>query len=550
MPLKTNLLLLFVLFSLVGNTQNFSWKWASGLSSTEPDFVWHSKLDQQGNSYTVGIFGGDYQRKLNHRSIYNQTDKTIFLAKHDREGKMLWLEELNNFTEFMIQGLEVDFQGNVVVIGSYTKEFIYFMGERMENNVLNTNRTFVAQIATDGTLNWIKQHSDLTDELLSNLRLDGQGNIFMLYTGDSRFLTETDSSAWTLRNQFRNKKTSVNLLHLAPTGNLVWFTELEHNQINRTIFYDLEVDFEGNCYLTGYYEGDYANDLRYLDQTKIRNFMPMDEWKYFLMKVAPEGTIAWADQFPGVRIEVDETGNIYTFLKLRGNFNSDYLDIGDALIESREGENFAILKYDTDGTFQNHQTFGEIQEGEFVETKRNSTLRDDYSIHTETVRNNTTEEEADKVIKAIKYVDEYGNKDVITDSTYVFRNTSKERFEYGLDGKLYLLANCVGESVFGEYRTFLDGLYLTQLDTDLKFTNVGKQLNDDNKEELRNPFLAASTQKTPAPIIQHFNVGMDGQVQFYGHQYEQYLYLGGERLNNREFFKSNSSIWLGGLMLK
>ncbi len=526
------LLSLNVFFSATLHAQaaSYDWEWADGFGSPDGNNLDFMELDEDGNVFLLGRFQGDFKRQV-YRDLNYQENRSTFLMKYSPSGERLWHKDLNNRTLLTIHALKVDHLGNSYLSGTFREQYIYFMGKQLRNigGVEEFEDSFLAKISAEGELLWVRQMGILQDDRMTQLALDGMGNVYALMLGTTymkrtegygpqplvlQHNTQGNAGGLKFTLNGANRRRAKTILKFSTDGEPLWSSELAQNTYFSTIFTDIEADFEGNLYMTGRYQGDVFGDQAYMEVKKIRNLMPEGKATTFLLKMAPNGEVLWVDQFPSTSIEVDEIGNIYCLGGLSGDFINDRIDIGPAFLESAEGENLVFLKYDSEGNFVAYSTFG--------------STNDDPQLFQRNSEYVTAQE------GAIAF--------------HTFNNTIP--FDYGWDGNIHLLRRFSGEMLFGKERIMKDGLFLVQFNSNGEVENVAERVNDDIGLDTQNPFIRQNNDMNQRSRISHMRIDNKGRIIIAGHQYDQNLNLGRRLIRNQDFLRNVPGIWLGKLKVK
>lgn len=500
-----------MLFHLVsGYSQNYKWQWAQGFGSEGPDWIKSMKVDNRGNSYVLVEFGGDQfecasERINNFNSLIEK--KGYFLGKFDPTGQLVWKKNLNSQSNSTFHFLDIDYDGNCYVTGVFADRYAYIDHIKFNNSVGldQTNDAFLAKIDTDGKAQWVRLLGALGHDVISHLEVDGAGNANLLYLGAIGKHDEIAAGTFKEKGlKFSTRYVSRYVIRYNTEGKRVWVNELIARQMNTTRFSDIEADELGNLYLAGIYDGDFA----YIEDIKIRTNNTAFPNK-FLMKLNAEGKVEWADNGYGDFFEVDEMGNIY-FL---GRFNrgyTEYLDIYHETMETTEGEDLYLVKFDSDGEYQWYKTFGSID--------------------------GTTE---------------WSNGTASGFST-------PYKFRYGLDGNLHIIGHFTGNTIFGKHQLYKEGLTHVRLTDEGDFLKPITWIKDDIIDSPDNPIqngkgADALMYDNSLNIndgvynLTDMDIDPDGNLLFAGHQYKNELFLARKKLLNAFAHERKAAIWLGKL---
>lgn len=298
-----------------------------------------SVRDSSGNLYVSGYFSGG-NIDIGAVSVPTIGINDAFVAKLDSNGQTLWAKSFGGSgarTNAAPYALAVDSAGNVYVGGACN-------GADMTSPALSKiGETDVYALKLDpaGNVLWAKRYGGSgTYASASGLALDAANNVYFTgYFGygniDTPALTRLGS-----RDTF--------LIKLDSDGNPQWATSVGGSG-SETGALSLAVDSAGNSYMSGYFSANLSSPA--LSKTGNNDA--------FAIKVASDGSVAWAKAFGGAGatamaygIAVDGSGNSY----LAGLFQS--ADLTTPAL-SRIGSRDAFLfKLAADGSISWAKNFG------------------------------------------------------------------------------------------------------------------------------------------------------------------------------------------------
>lgn len=161
-------LLLFALISQFVYAQKYGLDWALTAEDTISDYkgiaIVDQETDNQGNTYYCGIFAGqaDLDPSIDKALIFeNAFHSNFFIAKYDNLGNLIWVEDFGGGWS-MISGLEIDDNGNLLIVGRVHSCFYYDPHNHKAHikatysNGWNANG-FLVKYNTNGEFLWIKK---------------------------------------------------------------------------------------------------------------------------------------------------------------------------------------------------------------------------------------------------------------------------------------------------------------------------------------------------------------------------------------------------------
>ncbi|MBD1908571.1 SBBP repeat-containing protein [Funiculus sociatus GB2-A5] len=290
--------------------------------SSRADTVYGMATDSQGNVYLTGITAGNLAEPK------QGTSTDAWVAKYDRSGKRLWIDQFG--TDIINQSFDVDVDddGNVYVAGITVKS-----GEP-GGTLPATDDYWVTKYDTNGKRQWFKEFdstsanpSDLDFDEAYGVAVTGDGNVY--------------ASGWTLGN-LAGKNAGLYDAWVGKydtNGNQEWVKQFGTSTYEFS--WDVDTDTQGNAYAVGWTLGDLGG----------KNAGLYDAW---LVKYDSDGNQKWLKQFgtsgddEAFGVETDLAGNIYVV---------GYTD------KSLKGTNAGsfdawVVKYDTNGNRKWTQQFG------------------------------------------------------------------------------------------------------------------------------------------------------------------------------------------------
>ena len=352
----------FVLWILCSSlyAQEYSWNWAITAGGTENESLIGIGNDLLGNVYVLGSFSGENIDFTPEKRLINRLGYTNFLAKYDTDGQFEWAKGVYGKGQVRCNSLVVDDMGNCYVGGAYAGESLKFaegieiknVGDRRQSEVLSEDM-FIVKYNSEGEAEWARSYGGKNDDEILRLELDLEDNVYAVTKGIVKTKDNEKEGKISFNIQLKNLESHISLIKLDGEGADLWTTRIGY--ANEVFFRDIALTDNGDCYLTGTFNGDdqYMGDLR------IRNISEAFTDR-FLLKVNAEGTVEWVDIAGGSAIETDQHGNVYVLGGLGENAFEKHIELLDLRIESSHGEDLYIVKYSPEGKELWFRTFGSI----------------------------------------------------------------------------------------------------------------------------------------------------------------------------------------------
>ena len=316
---------------------NGNWLWANQAGGSEGDAGRGITTDENGNIYVSGTFNNTITF-----GPYNLTSNggvDIFVAKIDSDGNCLWVTQAGGDDSTYYKGIATDENGYIYVTGEfhYTATF----GPYTLNS--DNGNYYVAKLDSNGNWLWVTQADGISyNNVGNNIATDENGNSYI--TG--YFYGIATFGSHTLIHD--ENGTDIFIAKLDSDGNWLWAIQAGGNTSHNR-GYGITADENGNCYITGYFDGI----VTFGSHTLIH-----DEWggsEIFVAKLDTNGNWLWATQAEvishnnhvnkGYSIEIDDFANSY----ITGEFSNTTI-FGSYTLNSDNGNHF-VAKLDLSGNW-------------------------------------------------------------------------------------------------------------------------------------------------------------------------------------------------------
>jgi hypothetical protein len=344
--------LLFI--SRIVNAQTPNFVWAKGFGGLDNEDVSSVATDINGNVFMTGNFLSD-TLNFDSLSLSNTNQNTssftylksdIFIAKFDNEGNTLWAKNARGNKYDNSLAMSLDYDGNVIVTGSFNSDTLYFDSISLIHSVPNPNSNavgdfFIVKFDTFGNVLWAKSAYKAAG---NSIAIDLNNNVFVSGSYYATNFLVLDSI--TINNQGLN---DIFLAKYDESGNLIWGKSIGGASSD----WDKAVttDMSGNVFLTGYTQSSTIS----IDTTSLTMTC-----RTFIAKFKPNGDLIWAINaadsglIDGESIATDMNGNLILvgcFHSASVNFSSITLTnyITNPSIANDYGSDILIVKYDSYG---------------------------------------------------------------------------------------------------------------------------------------------------------------------------------------------------------
>ena len=290
-----------------------SLEWESRLQNDIDNPIWDMIVDENGNVYVVGRTDGSLEGEPHAGDFDN------WIAKYNTEGELLWVEQYGSQGDDRIWGISL-FDDYIYVAGRTNGS----LGDEYSGSM----DIFLSQYDSDGNLIWTEQYGTRGLDATNSVEVDGQGNPIVIgfsngistpnydvvvnkFDSAGNAIWETSFGSFSsddgqgvtrvitnggyidggnniyatgdlVGRNADSQRVDVFVSKQDPNGSLLWIQELDSSAEERA--FDIEVDSQGNVYIVGWTLGS-------LEGTSA------GEEDAFIAKYDAEGNLEWIDQF-------------------------------------------------------------------------------------------------------------------------------------------------------------------------------------------------------------------------------------------------------------
>jgi len=275
-------------------------RWISDAGGVDDDCGLAITTDATADSYVLGYFNGS--AAVGPTNLVSRGGQDMFVAKSDSAGNILWTSYAGGPTNDQPRAIALDTAGNVYVTGGFVGP-AQFGSTNVDGNGMED--VFLAKLESTGRWLWVTAAGGTNFDEGRGVGLDAAGNCYVtgIFSGVAKF----GDTNLTSRGQ-----TDMFLAKYDNLGGLVWARTIGGTNIDETR--GLAVDSQGNCHLTGLFNGSAV-----FAETNLTSRGASD---VFLAKFDTDGRLLWVQQAGGPDIDeghavaLDAAGNIH----LTGSF--------------------------------------------------------------------------------------------------------------------------------------------------------------------------------------------------------------------------------------
>ncbi|HET6243687.1 MAG: T9SS type A sorting domain-containing protein [Bacteroidetes bacterium] len=315
--------------------------------------------NRTGSLYVTGTFSGSvfFGSGNNSDTLQFQENWDGFLARYDTAGNFIWARHIKGVHSQGLKNVKTDSEGNIFVLGQYTKEII--IGDTiLYGDYFPQTNGILAKYDKDGNLKWLRLFKAVNDGNINSIncsKLSISGNqIFIsgFIIGKILFGTAPDTATLaSITAPWGSPSTDIFLGSYDLEGNFLW-AEKAGGVISDAVG-EITSDSDGNVYITGSYDTTatfgrggnavtlYGSNIYYSGPNRTANFA-----NPFVAKYRSDGSLEWVKNIKRIRghanivggISLDKNSNIF----IGGTFH-DTIEIGNKIFTREGPENTANI---------------------------------------------------------------------------------------------------------------------------------------------------------------------------------------------------------------
>jgi gliding motility-associated-like protein len=319
-------------------------------------------VDKQNNVYVTGEFKGtvDFDPSAGVKNLTSVGGYDIFLAKYTSTGTLIWAESMGGAADDLPNGLAVDKNGNVSIVGIF---YSTTLNANPGPGVYNLNNPggyadFVIHTGTNGNFLWAYCYD------AAGFGFPGDEDNSFRVTTDSQgdvITTSIFSSDITIGNTtyFPESPDGI-IIKYDPNGNVLWSINLVDNNGDYVYAYGARVDSQDNIVIAG----TFGSSVNFNPLGTAYTLTATGPSPSFVAKYSPSGALVWVNGInsaspnaylqPG--LSIDPQNNIYfsTAFEQSVTFNSTTTLNATGTL----GPNVCVAKYSPAGVLQFAKSIG------------------------------------------------------------------------------------------------------------------------------------------------------------------------------------------------
>lgn len=293
------------------HSQTVFFSWADQFGGTGYDYGSAMAVDNLGNVYTTGAFRNtvDFDPGSGTTNLVSSGVEDCFVQKTDANGQLVWAVRIGSTGSDIGNEISIDANGYVYVVGSFEGTVDFNPGSGTSNLTSQTgSSSFVLKLTPSGAYDWAKTIGSNLGTTGEGLSVDAQGTCH--FAGNFSGTADLDPGAGTT-TAITVGNIDIFLVELDSAGNFQWGIHFGGSSVDGCAA--ITQDVNGEIYMTGYFSGscdfDPGNGTTTLSATGVDAFVTKYSTSGSLTwakKIGGGGTDGGSD------ITVDFTGNVYT----------------------------------------------------------------------------------------------------------------------------------------------------------------------------------------------------------------------------------------------
>lgn len=330
-------------------------QWVKSISGNVSESISQITLDQAGNIYMIGTFGGttDFDPSAGTASLTSAGQDDVFAAKYNANGEYQWAFRIGGSSFDVGRGIVLDNTGNLYITGMFQGTNIDFDPDTAVQNlnaVGSSSSMFVAKYSSSGVYQWaFRVGSSENGKYISvsGIVLNSVGDE-LIVAGEHRGVADYDPGVGTVNLNESNG--TIFIAKYKTNGSYV----LAKN-FGATDARSLTLDSQNNIYICGNYNG---NNVDFDPGTGSSTLTTKGNNDWFIAKYNTSIELQWiqgmgsatGSDFPE-KVALDSQNNIYIIGLFDGEFG--FNDPSNTKkITAYGSADILLVSYDKNGAYR------------------------------------------------------------------------------------------------------------------------------------------------------------------------------------------------------
>jgi hypothetical protein len=266
--------------------------WGKKIGSTLGDYAHDLTIDETGNVYVTGIFGGtvdfDPGAGTSNLTSVNNNSYESFILKLTNSGDFTWVAHLGGSEDEYARAISTDDAGNVYTTGYFYGVVDFDPGAGTDNHTSAGGADiFIQKLSSAGDLVWAHTMGSINNDYCQGIDANVDGAVYLFGTFAETVDFDPESATLSLTPV---GQADIFLLKLSDSGALTWVKQIGSQ--NQDFARALVTHDSGDVYLTGnIYE---AIDLDPGPGVAMFSSMAEGTAAIFAEKLSASGDYEWA----------------------------------------------------------------------------------------------------------------------------------------------------------------------------------------------------------------------------------------------------------------
>ncbi len=344
-------LLLLLLFNFANaQTPQFEWVNTLGAAGNNDAVATTVIVDSNKSVISCGAFTGtvDFNPGSAVNNLVSHGDYDIFIVKYDTGGNFIWARNIGGAFDDMGKSVRVDKQGNIFVLGTFQNTVDFDPGPGIVNITSQGVNTCLLKLDPNGNFVWVKTILAREPETLS---VDNNNNLVIdgLFAGTRDF--DPGPAVYNM-STVSAIDDDFFVLKLDHDGNFLWARQFSNQGGAQIQTWNATTDTQNNILFSGNFTGTVDFDPGPGTMNYTAGF---DDT--FILELDAQGNFIWVKVFGGIyadkiwSVRTDSHGNIYATGEFGDTVDFDPGPGTFLLTASVSTDGCFILKLDANGNF-------------------------------------------------------------------------------------------------------------------------------------------------------------------------------------------------------
>lgn len=230
---------------------NGNFVWGNKIGSTLGDYAHDVAIDDAGNVYITGIFGGtvdfDPGAGTSNLTSVNNSSYESFILKLTNSGDFTWVKQLGGAEDEYARAISTDAAGNVYITGYFYGMVDFDPGAGTDNHTSTGGADiFIQKLSSSGNLVWVHTMGSTNNDNCQGVNANVDGAVYLFGTFTETVDFDPGPATFSLTSA---GQADIFLLKLSDSGALTWVKQIGSE--NQDFARALVIHESGDVYLTG-----------------------------------------------------------------------------------------------------------------------------------------------------------------------------------------------------------------------------------------------------------------------------------------------------------